>query len=197
MRLSVVCFFQKRDNQPLIYSKDKVSPSSAKISWTIDDSNTTIIVYYDINTCHIILFLWYNTTLSYWKDGRNQYINSSIYHSVAYHMARTNKRGIAANKAKSQKQAARLRGGKRFEYPKRKLTLEEAKSLSIVGVVTNQKGNDYNRFLRGRKVCRETRLRVDPDGYRYVRTPAGWSESVAVTMNGWTRKKLIKTTRQR
>ena len=41
--------------------------------------------------------------------------------------SRTNKRGIAANKAKSQKQANRLRGSKRFEYPKRKLDLQEAK----------------------------------------------------------------------
>ena len=35
-------------------------------------------------------------------------------------MARTNKRGIAAKKAVAQKQAARLKGGRRFEYPKRK-----------------------------------------------------------------------------
>jgi hypothetical protein len=112
-------------------------------------------------------------------------------------MARTNKRGIAANKAKLQKQAARLKGAKRFEYPTRKLTLEEAKEISVVGVVTNPKGHDYNRFLRGRKVCRETRLRVDPDGYRYIRTPSWGSDSVSVAINGWTRKKMIKATRQR
>lgn len=112
-------------------------------------------------------------------------------------MARTNKRGIAANKAKSQKQAARLKGGKRFEYPKRKLTIEEGKELGIVGVVTNPKGHDYTRFLRGRKICRETRLRVDPDGYRYIKTPSGGGESVAVEINWWTRKKMIKSTRQR
>lgn len=43
---------------------------------------------------------------------------------------------------------------------------------------TNPKGATYNRFLRGRKVCWETRLRTDPDGYRYIRTPAGASEIV-------------------
>ena len=36
-------------------------------------------------------------------------------------MARTNKRGIAAKKAQIQKQAGRLKGLKRFNYPKRKL----------------------------------------------------------------------------
>jgi len=112
-------------------------------------------------------------------------------------MARTNKRGIAANKAKSQKQANRLRGWKRFEYPKRKLTIEEGKELGVIGVVTNPKGNDYIRFLRGRKICRETRLRVDPDGYRYIKTPSWGGETVAVEINGRTRKKLAKATRQR
>ena len=88
-------------------------------------------------------------------------------------MARTNKRGIAANKAKMQKQANRLKGSKRFEYPTRKLTLEEGKDLGVIGVVSNPKGRDYNRFLRGRKICRETRMRVDPDGCRFIKTPAG------------------------
>lgn len=55
-------------------------------------------------------------------------------------MARTNKRGIAAKKAVQQKQANRLKGGRRFEYPKRKLELEEAKELGIIGVVGNPKG---------------------------------------------------------
>jgi hypothetical protein len=112
-------------------------------------------------------------------------------------MARTNKRGIAANKAKLQKQANRLKGAKRFEYPTRKLTLEEAKELSVIGVVTNPKGHDYNRFLRGRKICRETRLTIDPDGYRYIRTPSGGSESVPVAISGWMSKKLMKATSQR
>jgi len=110
-------------------------------------------------------------------------------------MGRTNKRGIAANKAKLQKQAARLKGGKRFEYPKRKLDLDQAKELGVVGVVSNPAGREYNRFLRGRKICRETRLRVDPDGYRYIKTPSGGSEVVSVPISGRTRKKLIKNTR--
>ena len=87
--------------------------------------------------------------------------------------SRTNKQGIASKKKIQQKQANRLRGAKRFEYPKRKLTLEEAKDLGVVGVCKNPRGSEYNRFMRGRKICWETRLRIDPDGYRYIRTPSG------------------------
>ena len=112
-------------------------------------------------------------------------------------MARTNKRGIAAKKAVAQKQAARLKGGRRFEYPKRKLELEEAKELGVVGAVTNAKGATYNRFLRGRKVCWETRLRIDPDGYRFIRTPSGGSEVVVAPMSGWISKRLRKNTKGR
>ena len=43
--------------------------------------------------------------------------------------SRTNKKGIAAKKRQLQKQASRLKGEKRFNYPKRKLNLEEAKEL--------------------------------------------------------------------
>ncbi len=46
--------------------------------------------------------------------------------------SRTNKQGIAKKKSQQQRQATRLRGGKRFEYPKRKVTLEEAKELGVV-----------------------------------------------------------------
>lgn len=106
--------------------------------------------------------------------------------------SRTNKRGIAAKKVQQQKQAVRLKGSKRFEYPTRKLTLEEAKDLGVVGSVTNVKGASYNWFLRGRKICRETRLRVDPDGFRYTKTPSGGSEVVSISVAGWVRKKLMK-----
>jgi len=106
--------------------------------------------------------------------------------------SRTNKQGIAKKKSQQQRQATRLRGTKKFEYPKRKLTMEEAKELGVVGVSTNPKGRDYNRFLRGRKICRETRLRTDPDGYRYIRTPSGGSEMVDAPMSGWTRTKMRK-----
>lgn len=107
--------------------------------------------------------------------------------------SRTNKRWIAAKKAQSQKQAARLRGSKRFEYPKRKLDLQDAKDNGAVGVVKNPKWTEYHRFLRGRKVCRETRVRVDPDGYRYIKTPSGGSETVSVPVSGWLRNKLRKS----
>jgi len=53
--------------------------------------------------------------------------------------SRTNKQGIAKKKSQQAKQAARTKGAKRFEYPKRKLTLEEAKELGIVGGKTNSK----------------------------------------------------------
>jgi len=43
--------------------------------------------------------------------------------------SRTNKQGIAKKKAQQSKQANRLKGMKRFEYPKRKLTLEEGKDF--------------------------------------------------------------------
>lgn len=97
--------------------------------------------------------------------------------------SRTNKQGIAKKKSQQQRQATRLRGCKKFEYPKRKLTMDEAKELGVVGVYNNPKGREYNRFLRGRKICRETRLRTDPDGYRYIRTPSGGSEMVDAPMS--------------
>jgi hypothetical protein len=108
--------------------------------------------------------------------------------------SRTNKRGIAAKKAQIQKQAGRFKGMQRFTYPKRKLSLEEAKQNGVVGAETNPKGNTYNWFLKGRKICRETRLRVDPDGWRYVRTPSGGSDFVEIPISGWLRKKLMKNT---
>jgi hypothetical protein len=111
--------------------------------------------------------------------------------------SRTNKRGIAAKKVQQQKQAARTRGAKKFTYPKRKLDIDEAKEFGVIGVVKNPKGNEYNRFLRGRKICRETGLRVDPDGYRVIRTPAGGTEIVVAPISGRTRTKLISKTKTR
>jgi hypothetical protein len=110
-------------------------------------------------------------------------------------MARTNKRGIAANKAQKAKQAGRLRGGKRFDYPKRRLGLNEAKDIGAVGVETNPAGHDYHWFLKGRKVCWETRLTIDPDGYRFISTPSGGKTFVEIPISGWLRKRLAKTTR--
>ena len=110
--------------------------------------------------------------------------------------SRTNKQGIAKKKAQQAKQASRVRGSRRFDYPKRKLELEEAKELGIICVYTNPKGATYNWFLKGRKVCWETRLRTDPDGYRYIRTPSGGSEMVIAPASGWTRGKMRKITRR-
>ncbi len=107
--------------------------------------------------------------------------------------SRTNKRWIAAKKVQQQKQAQRLKWLKRFDYPKRKLELEEAKELWVVWVSKNPRWAEYNRFLRWRKICRETRLRVDPDGYRYIRTPSGWSEMVQVPVSGWLRTRMRKS----
>jgi hypothetical protein len=111
--------------------------------------------------------------------------------------SRTNKRGIAAKKAQLQKQAKNMKGVKRFTYPKRKLELEEAKELGVIGMFKNPKGKEYPRFMRGRKVCRDTRLRVDPDGYRLIRTPSGGTEIVQVAVSGRTRSKLIQATSNR
>lgn len=110
--------------------------------------------------------------------------------------SRTNKQGIAKKKAQQAKQASRIRGAKRFDYPKRKLELVEAKELGVVVEYTNPRGATYNWFLRGRKVCWETRLRIDPDGYRYIRTPSGGSEMVSAPASGWTRGKMRKMRRQ-
>ena len=106
--------------------------------------------------------------------------------------SRTNKRWIAAKKAQQQKQAQRLKWLKRFEYPKRKLELEEAKELWVVWVFKNPKWSECNRFIRWRKICRETKLRVDPDGYRYIRTPSGGSEMVQVPISGRLRTRMRK-----
>lgn len=109
--------------------------------------------------------------------------------------SRTNKRGIAQKKAQLQKQAKRTKGIKKFTYPKRKLDIDEAKEFGIIGVFKNPLGNEYNRFLRGRKICRETGLRVDPDGYRVIRTPSGGTNIVQIQISGRMRKQLMKKTK--
>jgi len=109
--------------------------------------------------------------------------------------SRTNKKGIAAKKRQLQKQAGRMKGERKFNYPKRKVSLDEAKELGFVWAKTNPKGNTYNRFLRWRKICWETRLKVDPDGYRLTKLPSGWMEFVEVPVGGWLRKKLAKSAR--
>jgi hypothetical protein len=108
-------------------------------------------------------------------------------------MARTNKQGIAAKKAQQAKQGKRSKGLKRFEYPKRALSVDEGKELGVIGVQTNPKGASYHWFLGGRKICYETKMRIDPDGYRFVRLPSGGSDYVSVGMSWWARKKAIKS----
>lgn len=107
-------------------------------------------------------------------------------------MARTNKQGIAAKKAQQAKQAKRSKGFKRFEYPKRNLGLQEAKDLWVIGVSVNPKGREYHWFMKGRRVCRETRLKMDPDGYRQIILPSGNADFVEVMQSGWVRSKIIK-----
>ena len=109
--------------------------------------------------------------------------------------SRTNKQGIAKKKAQQQKQASRLKWSKRFDYPKRKLDIQEGIERWVVGVYTNPKGGEYHRFIRGRKVCLETRLRVDPDGYRYMKTPSWWTEFVVAPISWWTKTKMRKSLR--
>jgi hypothetical protein len=112
-------------------------------------------------------------------------------------MSRTNKQGIASKKAQLQKQASRTKGQKKREYPNRKVSLDDAKEYGFIGVQTNPRGNSYNWFLRGRKVCRETRLRVDPDGYRFTKLPSGGSDFVMVHMGGWLRRRMQKAMAQK
>ncbi len=109
--------------------------------------------------------------------------------------SRTNKKWIAAKKAQLAKQAGRLKWHKRFNYPKRKISLDDAKELSVVWAKTNPSGREYNWFLRWRKICWETWLRVDPDWYRLIRLPSWWLEFVEVPISGWVRKKLSKNRR--
>ncbi|MFA7284195.1 MAG: hypothetical protein WC004_00025 [Candidatus Absconditabacterales bacterium] len=111
-------------------------------------------------------------------------------------MARTNKQGIAAKKSQQAKQARRSKGLKRFEYPKRNLGLQEAKDLGVIGVQTNPKGHDYHRFLKGRRICWETRLRVDNDGYRLIVLPGGSTDFTEVMQSGWVRGKILKNARK-
>lgn len=111
-------------------------------------------------------------------------------------MARTNKQGIAAKKAQLAKQASRTKGQKKWEYPKRKTTLQDAKEFGFIWAQTNPKGNSYHWFLRGRKVCWETRMRVDPDGRRYVKLPSGGSDFAQVHLSGWGRRRMMKVMNQ-
>lgn len=110
-------------------------------------------------------------------------------------MARTNKRWIAAKKAQLAKQAKRTKGVARFTYPKRKLSLEEAKERGVVIQQTNPDGHVYHRFTHGRKVCRETRLRTDPDGYRMIMTPKGNREMIDAPNSGRVIKQLKRQAR--
>ena len=107
-------------------------------------------------------------------------------------MARTNKQGIAKKKAIQAKQANRIRGAKRFNYPKRNVSLEVAMQEGFVHEVKNPKGNVWHWFFRGRKICWETKLRTDPDGFRYVRSPSGGMLVVPVGQSGFVRRKLMK-----
>ena len=46
--------------------------------------------------------------------------------------SRTNKQGIAKKKAQLQKQASRTKWAKRFEYPKRRLDLNDGKDWGAI-----------------------------------------------------------------
>lgn len=107
-------------------------------------------------------------------------------------MARTNMAWIAKKKAAQQKSAKLRLWSKKFEYPKRNLSLDEAIATWAIWWQENPRGNTFHWFMRGRKICRETRLRVDSDGYRLVRLPSGWVDFVTVMQSWRTRKKLVK-----
>lgn len=111
--------------------------------------------------------------------------------------SRTNKKWIAQKKAQLEKQAKRLKWAKRFEYPKRNISIEMAKELWIVWWKTNPKWRTNYRFLRWRKICWETRMRMDHDWYKLVKVPSWWLEFVEVMLSWWSRKKLIKNTKKK
>jgi hypothetical protein len=62
----------------------------------------------------------------------------------------------------------------------------------VIGVSINPKGREYHWFLKGRRVCRETRLKMDPDGYRMIVLPSGSTDFVEVMQSGRVRSKIIK-----
>jgi len=70
--------------------------------------------------------------------------------------------------------------------------LEQGKEMGFIVAKENPDGHIYHWFFAGRKVCWETRLRVDPDGYRYIRTPSGGSQMVQIPVSGWVRKQMAK-----
>ncbi len=111
--------------------------------------------------------------------------------------SRTNKKWIAAKKAQIEKQARRMKWQKRFNYPKRKISLADAKEIWIVWAKANPAGREYHWFLKWRKICWETGLRIDPDGYRFIVKPSGWSEFVEVPVSGWVRKKIAKNNQRK
>jgi hypothetical protein len=106
---------------------------------------------------------------------------------------RTNKQWIASKKAQQAKQANRTRWTKRFEYPKRNIDIDEAMNQWVIWVQTNPRGNTFHRFLRWRKICWETRQRIDTDGYRVVRLPSGWVDYIQIMQSGWIRRRIMKT----
>ena len=111
-------------------------------------------------------------------------------------MARTNKKWIASKKKQLQKQASRWKWQRKFSYSKRRLNLEEAKEFWIVWAKTNPKWNTYNRFLKWRKICWETKLNIDSDWYRLVKLPSWWLEFIEVPVSWWLRKKIMKNAKK-
>jgi hypothetical protein len=68
--------------------------------------------------------------------------------------------------------------------------------FGVVGVVKNPLGHEYHWFLKGRKICWETGVRVDPDGFRMVKPPAGGMEVVEIVPSGRLRRKLKNRVRK-
>ncbi len=110
---------------------------------------------------------------------------------------RTDKQWIRQRRQQLKKQKKKIRSKweKRFKYPKRKLSLEKAKSLGIVGAKKNPAGNTYHWYLKWRKVCWETGIRVDPNGYRLFKPPSGSGyDFKKVQLTGRKKRKLRDAT---
>ncbi len=83
-------------------------------------------------------------------------------------MARTNKKKQRENKKRASNTPTL-----RFKNPRQRLSLTEAKERGIVVPRKNPDGHIFHWFVKGRKACYETKMKFDPDGYRFYKNDGG------------------------
>ncbi len=82
-------------------------------------------------------------------------------------MTRTNKRGIAKSKQMQSKKGKKQKADDMQSYYK-KIASQKIEDLKLNGLakeVVNPLGRAYFWFTRWRKVCLNTKLKFDPDGF--------------------------------